>query len=75
MHPRATCPVLTHGCVHIQVLYGTDALKAMFTEVGLGWAVTLSENPIVAKIIDFIYEFLSSNRIQVRGICVLFAVA
>lgn len=47
----------------------------MFTEVGLGWAVTLSENPIVAKIIDFIYEFLSSNRIQVRGICVLFAVA
>lgn len=38
------------GCAHAQVMYGTDALKAMFNEVGLGWATRLSELPLVAKV-------------------------
>jgi len=49
------------------VLYGTEALNAMFNEVGLGWAVKLSENPIFQKIINIIYDFLSHNRIQLGG--------
>ncbi len=50
-----------------QVLYGTDALRAMFKEVGLGWAADLSEWPLLAKIVDIIYNFLSANRISLGG--------
>jgi hypothetical protein len=50
-----------------RVLQGTDALRALFDEVGLGWVVTLMESPILAKIVDVIYEFLSKNRIKISG--------
>lgn len=47
-----------------QVVQGTAALELLFDTVGLGWAVNLMELPIVAKIIDLLYEFLSANRIS-----------
>lgn len=50
-----------------RVLQGTDALRALFGEVGLGWVVTLMESPLLAKIVDLIYEFLSKNRIKISG--------
>ena len=43
---------------------GTPALLVLFDTVGLGWAVKLSENPLVAKLVDLVYEFLSHNRIS-----------
>ncbi|KAJ9519535.1 hypothetical protein QJQ45_013457 [Haematococcus lacustris] len=50
-----------------EVLYGTDALRAMFNEVGLGWAAHLSELPLFSKIVDLIYNFLSANRLSLGG--------
>jgi hypothetical protein len=32
--------------------------------VGLGWAVNLMELPIISKLVDLLYEFLSANRIS-----------
>jgi hypothetical protein len=49
------------------VLQGTEALRALFSQVGLGWVVGLMESPILAKIVDVIYDFLSANRIQIGG--------
>jgi predicted DCC family thiol-disulfide oxidoreductase YuxK len=50
-----------------RVLQGTDALRALFDEVGLGWVVTLMELPLFTKIVDLIYDFLSKNRIKISG--------
>lgn len=50
-----------------QVIYGTDALRTMFDEVGLGWATKLSESPMLAKMVDASYNFLSNNRISLGG--------
>ena len=50
------------------VLYGTDALRGMFGAVGLGWATKLADHPVVAKIIDVLYEFVSANRVQLSGV-------
>jgi len=47
-----------------KVLLGTDALRALFDTVGLGWAVRLSEIPLFAKIMDVVYDFLSANRLS-----------
>ena len=33
----------------------------------MGWAVRLSENPIINKIVDMLYDFMSANRIQLGG--------
>ena len=46
------------------MLLGTDALRALFDTVGLGWAVRLSEIPLFAKIMDVVYDFLSANRLS-----------
>jgi hypothetical protein len=43
---------------------GTDALRLLFTSVGLGWAVDIMEIPIINKLVDLLYEFLSANRIS-----------
>ena len=50
-----------------RVLQGTEALRALFGEVRLGWVVTLMESPLLAKIVDLLYDFLSKNRIQISG--------
>jgi len=50
------------------VLRGTDALFALFDAVGLGWATRLAELPIVAKLVDVLYNFLSKNRLSLGGI-------
>ncbi|KAI8471497.1 MAG: hypothetical protein J3K34DRAFT_376486 [Monoraphidium minutum] len=50
-----------------RVLQGTDALRGLFGEVGLGWVVGLMESPVLAKLVDVIYEFLSKNRIKIGG--------
>ncbi|KAF6257418.1 hypothetical protein COO60DRAFT_1271375 [Scenedesmus sp. NREL 46B-D3] len=47
-----------------QVLQGTDALRLLFGTVGLGWAVDLMEVPLLNKLVDLLYEFLSANRIS-----------
>ncbi len=49
------------------VLYGTDALRVLFDTVGLGWAVSLSELPWIAKVVDVLYDFLSANRLSLGG--------
>jgi hypothetical protein len=49
------------------VLLGTEALRALFDTVGLGWAVRLSEVPLFAKLLDVVYDFLSANRIALGG--------
>lgn len=46
------------------VVQGTAALELLFGTVGLGWAVNLMELPIVSKLVDLLYEFLSANRIS-----------
>jgi hypothetical protein len=48
----------------VQVVQGTAALELLFGTVGLGWAVNLMELPIVSKLVDLLYEFLSANRIS-----------
>jgi predicted DCC family thiol-disulfide oxidoreductase YuxK len=50
-----------------RVLQGTDALRGLFDEVGLGWVVTVMELPLVGKLVDLLYEFLSKNRIKIGG--------
>eukprot|EP00775_Hariotina_reticulata_P007157 gene7157-7372_t len=47
-----------------KVLMGTDALRLLFTTVDLGWAVDIMEVPIINKLVDLLYEFLSANRIS-----------
>jgi predicted DCC family thiol-disulfide oxidoreductase YuxK len=47
-----------------QVFQGTAALELLFSTVGLGWAVNLMELPIISKLVDLLYEFLSANRIS-----------
>lgn len=49
------------------VIMGTEALKELFDAVGLGWATRISELPIVAKIVDLLYDFLSANRLSLGG--------
>mmetsp|Transcript_21371 Transcript_21371/g.46741 ORF Transcript_21371/g.46741 Transcript_21371/m.46741 type:complete len:400 (+) Transcript_21371:151-1350(+) len=49
------------------VLMGTDALKALFDTVGLGWATKLSDLPGLNKVVDATYNFLSANRISLGG--------
>lgn len=49
------------------MLLGTDALRALFDTVGLGWAVRLSEVPLFAKLLEVVYDFLSANRIVLGG--------
>lgn len=43
---------------------GTDALRLLFTTVGLGWAVDIMEVPLINKLVDMLYDFLSANRIS-----------
>jgi len=50
--------------VVLQVVQGTAALELLFGTVGLGWAVNLMELPIISKMVDLLYEFLSANRIS-----------
>jgi hypothetical protein len=51
-------------CCALQVVQGTLALETLFSTVGLGWAVNLMELPIISKLVDLLYEFLSANRIS-----------
>jgi predicted DCC family thiol-disulfide oxidoreductase YuxK len=52
---------------YAQVLYGVDALNAMFEAVGLGWATKLGSLPLVSKAVDGLYDWLSSNRLTLGG--------
>ncbi|GBG00293.1 thiol-disulfide oxidoreductase [Raphidocelis subcapitata] len=49
------------------VLQGTDALHELFGTVGLGWVVSVMESPLVSKLVEWLYEFLSKNRIKISG--------
>lgn len=48
----------------LQVLMATDALRLLFSTVGLGWAVDIMEIPLISKLVDWLYDFLSANRIS-----------
>jgi len=52
----------------VQVLTGTEALKALFNEVGLGWVVKITELPFFAALVDLLYNFLSANRLSLGGV-------
>ncbi|KAG1675367.1 hypothetical protein FOA52_012286 [Chlamydomonas sp. UWO 241] len=49
------------------VIRGTDALMELFDAVGLGWATRIAEMPIVSKLVDLLYNFLSANRLSLGG--------
>lgn len=49
------------------LIQGTKALKALFTAVGLGWAVSISDLPFFAMLVDLLYNFLSANRLSMGG--------
>jgi len=49
------------------VQQGTEALRALFSQVGLGWVVTVMQSAVIAKLVDIVYDFLSANRIQIGG--------
>jgi len=51
-----------------EVLTGTEALKALFNEVGLGWVVKITELPFFAALVDLLYNFLSANRLSLGGV-------
>lgn len=64
-----SCPYLLHPpcfpipslcCIAIypdgHVIQGTEALKALFTTVGLGWAVYISDLPIITYLVDALYH-------------------
>ncbi|KAL4447673.1 hypothetical protein ABPG75_004892 [Micractinium tetrahymenae] len=44
------------------ILKGTDALKAMYGTVGLGWAAQFGDLPIISTIVEWVYELLSKLR-------------
>ncbi|KAG2427665.1 hypothetical protein HXX76_012314 [Chlamydomonas incerta] len=46
------------------VLQGTDAIRAMYTVVGLGWLAFLMELPLFTQAVDALYDFISRNRIS-----------
>lgn len=54
----------------LQVITGTDALKRLFNEVGLGWITKVTELPLFAAIVDVLYNFLSANRLRCVCFCV-----
>lgn len=62
--PLCPAPACCGCCTHAQVFQGTAALELLFGTVGLGWAVNLMELPIISKLVDLLYEFLSANRIS-----------
>ncbi|KAG2487072.1 hypothetical protein HYH03_014318 [Edaphochlamys debaryana] len=46
------------------VLMGTDAIRSMYTVVGLGWLAFLMELPLFTAAVDALYDFISRNRIS-----------
>lgn len=46
------------------VVQGTDAIKAMYAAVGLGWLTWLMEQPVVTTLVELLYDFISKNRIS-----------
>lgn len=46
------------------VLQGTEAIRAMYSVVGLGWLSFLMELPFVTQLVDVLYDFISRNRIS-----------
>ncbi|GLC47460.1 hypothetical protein PLESTF_001899700 [Pleodorina starrii] len=49
------------------VLMGTDAIRVMYTVVGLGWLAFLMELPLFTNAVDALYDFISRNRISLGG--------
>jgi len=49
------------------VLTGTEALRAMFSAVGLGWAAALSDLPVFTQIVDAVYDIISKYRLPLSG--------
>lgn len=49
------------------VIRGTQALEQLFDAVGLGWATKIMELPIINKLVDILYNFLSANRLSMGG--------
>mmetsp|Transcript_2827 Transcript_2827/g.7391 ORF Transcript_2827/g.7391 Transcript_2827/m.7391 type:complete len:422 (+) Transcript_2827:75-1340(+) len=47
-----------------EVLRGTDALKALFNAVGLAWVVKLADLPIIAGLVDLVYNNLAAHRLS-----------
>eukprot|EP00983_Pelagomonas_calceolata_P065766 1148720-Pelagomonas_calceolata.AAC.1 len=50
-----------------EVLRGTDALKALFNAVGLAWVVKLADLPIIAGLVDLVYNNLAAHRLRDPG--------
>lgn len=49
-------------------LQGTDALKELFSTVGLGWAVYISDLPVVAALVDILYQVSAQSGTGSLGI-------
>ncbi|OUS47342.1 hypothetical protein BE221DRAFT_190873 [Ostreococcus tauri] len=48
-------------------LRGLPAIEALFSEVGLGWAVRLATMPAIGLAASVIYKLISSNRLKIGG--------
>jgi len=45
-----------------QVLLGMEALRALYSQVGLGWVFRLAQLPLLNKAAEIIYSLISKNR-------------
>ncbi|KAK3245275.1 hypothetical protein CYMTET_45147 [Cymbomonas tetramitiformis] len=49
------------------ILTGMEALKSLYSAVGLGWVFQLSQLPVVSLAAQLLYKFVSKYRIQLGG--------
>lgn len=48
-------------------LRGLPAIEALFSEVGMGWAVKLATMPAIGLAASVMYKLISSNRLKIGG--------
>ena len=48
-------------------LRGLQAIEALFSEVGMGWAVKLATLPAIGLVASVMYKLISSNRLKIGG--------
>lgn len=62
--PTSTQPLLFSG---------PEALRLLYSTVGLGWAATVAKLPVISTIVDWLYELISKYRLGVGGVDAIIA--
>lgn len=47
------------------ILKGTEALKQLYSAVGMGWAAQFGDLPIISTVVEWVYEVLTKLRMPV----------